>query len=420
MSSRFPNKHFSPFNTTSLEYNLSINEAYRDDIETIFIQVGELLTPKTIPILANFMKGCKNLNSILFYANYANLSYFTVAMLLKLVQDLPITKIEFENCEIDEVDAERIAKVLPKTLKGLKMILVQWSKKFFQTIQERKIQLVELAVGIENLREENIKEKILMDFLRSFNTLQSFEVKYTYTFDFECLENHKLLKLWIPNMVYASEKGLFNLISKQNSLKVLGIGGFIKTLECMKAIGNSSIEEIIYENQRFFNYDIHIVLLFLYLKNVKSLKFYILYSQYKVTILKILAEMKSLERLTMYGLDNEFNSYELLFSMLEKNPSISYVEGSELFGKFSEEDFQRVLEFSKVKFVIKNYKNHPGYLQALINNRDLCNVEMPPPVTLDESNDGNQWKEFNRNIELWKIKSMNFKSHSEDIGFNFI
>lgn len=422
MTTQFPNRHFSPF-ILSGEFKdiLSQNEKNSNEFESILI-VSEYLSPKITPLLADFMKKCKNLYFIMIKGEGHLINYYTTYKLFSLIQDLPITKIEFIGCVIDEVSSEKIAKVLPKTLKNLKMVGLEWSKKFFQTILDKNIQLIDLSVGKFYVMDPYFtKEKDLMEFLKSFNSLKSFEITETKIFNFECLENHQIEKLKLILENEAMEKGLANLISKQATLKVLDITGFIRTLELMKVIGNSSIEDLINPRIKYSLGDAYITSLLLYLKNVKNLTISMAEDpSYTQLIFKILAEKNSLETLKILDLAYDFSQYKYFFIMLEKNSSLNYIESDRLFMKFTEMEFQRISQYSKKKFYISSYfSDNSNYIDALINNPDFHNVSMAKAEISIFGTEGKSFTEYNRNIELWKIKNMNFQSHSEDIGFKF-
>lgn len=203
--------------------------------------------------MTDFLNKCKNLDKIIFKNEVYSYGYERKKRVLKFIQDLPYTQIEF-HCFIDEIAAEDIVRFFPSTLKSLKMKSVEWNKKFFQTILEKKIKLEHLTIGYEYKDKGYSKDRELMDFLKSFTSLKSFDICYMKIFNFECLENHQIEKIKVVlERSLLIEKGLSSFISKQKNLKVIEVDGIVQTLELMKIIGNSTIEgflELLYSSSR--------------------------------------------------------------------------------------------------------------------------------------------------------------------------
>lgn len=226
-----------------------------NEVQTLLIEIKHL-HQGLLQNLITFINRCQNLNSIVFKSGEETTNFYYTCQALKLMQDLPIKKIKFLSFNrIDEGELQRIAKRLPKTLKCLSMFDVDWGTSFFNILLERKIELVDLSLGYQGQGFSfYLREKSLTMYLSSYKSLESFELTHYNMFNFSCLENHKLkkIKAILDQDIYL-EYSLASLISKQKDLKVLSIHGNVQTLELMKAIGNSTIEELIYTINNNYN-----------------------------------------------------------------------------------------------------------------------------------------------------------------------
>lgn len=154
------------------------------------------------------------------------------------------------------------------------------------------------------------------------------------------------------------------------------------------------------------------------LNNVKELTFSTPREEYLRVIFKILAQKKTLEKLSLINASVYYENFDTFFLMLEKNDSLNNINVDALFQtKFTEQDFNRISKFPKKKIVM-SYHHHPSnYADALRNNQELHNVYFSP---LSFNGIEYPLPDHKRNIQLYKILAMNFHSHSEDLAFHFL